>query len=153
MKRGDEMEADGSIVIESKLDNAQAEKDLDRLAKKIENIEREISGKQAEKSRWVQSAEELGVQLDSAKANPQIPKLAQGAVIPPNREFLAVLGDQKSGTNIEAPLSTIEQALRNVLAEQGNILFRIPLTSKATWKHILTGRTAYIPGLRQSAMI
>lgn len=33
----------------------------------------------------------------------QIPKLAQGAVIPPNREFMAVLGDQKHGTNIEAP--------------------------------------------------
>ena len=48
-----------------------------------------------------------------------IPALATGAVIPPNREFLAVLGDQKSGTNIEAPLSTIEQALRNVLAERG----------------------------------
>lgn len=51
---------------------------------------------------------------------PTIPKLAQGAVIPPNREFLAVLGDQKSGTNIEAPLSTIEQALDNVLSRRGN---------------------------------
>lgn len=50
---------------------------------------------------------------------PNIPALAQGAVIPPNREFLAVLGDQRSGTNIEAPLSTIEQAVRNVLAERG----------------------------------
>lgn len=40
---------------------------------------------------------------------PNIPYLAQGAVIPPNREFLAVLGDQKQGTNIEAPLSTIEK--------------------------------------------
>ena len=39
-----------------------------------------------------------------------IPALAQGAVIPPNREFLAVLGDQKRGTNIEAPLETIQQA-------------------------------------------
>ena len=46
-------------------------------------------------------------------------KLAQGAVIPANREFLAVLGDQKQGTNVEAPLATIEQALRNVLAENG----------------------------------
>lgn len=62
------MASDGSIVIESKLDNAQAEKDLDRLTKKIENIEKEISGKQSEKAKWVQSAEELGVQLDSAKA-------------------------------------------------------------------------------------
>lgn len=62
------MAADGSIVIESKLDNAQAEKELDRLTKRIENIEKEITGKQAEKSKWVQSAEALGVQLDSAKA-------------------------------------------------------------------------------------
>ena len=49
---------------------------------------------------------------------PQIPYRAQGAVIPPNREFLAVLGDQSSGTNIEAPLSTIEQAVANVLENQ-----------------------------------
>lgn len=62
------MAADGSIVIESKIDNAQAEKELDRLTKRIENIEKEISGKQAEKSKWAQSAEELGVRLDSAKA-------------------------------------------------------------------------------------
>lgn len=41
---------------------------------------------------------------------PKIPALATGAVIPPNKEFLAVLGDQKHGTNIEAPLSTIEEA-------------------------------------------
>lgn len=49
-----------------------------------------------------------------------IPRLAQGAVIPPNREFLAVLGDQKNGTNIEAPLSTIQEALANVLADRGD---------------------------------
>ena len=48
-----------------------------------------------------------------------IPRLAQGAVIPPNQEFLAVLGDQKHGTNIEAPLDTIKQALAEVLAETG----------------------------------
>ena len=46
---------------------------------------------------------------------PQIPYLAQGAVIPPNREFLAVLGDQTSGTNVEAPLSTIQQAVAEVM--------------------------------------
>lgn len=48
-----------------------------------------------------------------------IPRLAQGAVIPPNRQFLAMLGDQKSGTNIEAPLATIEQALFNALSRAG----------------------------------
>ena len=46
-----------------------------------------------------------------------IPRLAQGAVIPPNREFLAVLGDQKHGTNIEAPIDTIKQAVAEVLSQ------------------------------------
>ena len=46
---------------------------------------------------------------------PKIPELAQGAVIPPNNPFLAVLGDQSSGTNIEAPLETIKQALIEAL--------------------------------------
>lgn len=49
----------------------------------------------------------------------QLPRLAQGAVIPPNREFMAVLGDQKSGTNIETPLATMVQAFRQALAEGG----------------------------------
>lgn len=48
-----------------------------------------------------------------------LPRLAQGAVIPPNREFLAVLGDQTRGTNIEAPLSTIQQALVQAIREVG----------------------------------
>jgi hypothetical protein len=50
---------------------------------------------------------------------PKIPRLAQGAVIPPNREFMAVLGDQKSGTNIETPLETMVQAFRQAMAEGG----------------------------------
>ncbi len=43
------------------------------------------------------------------------PALAQGAVIPANKPFLSILGDQTSGTNIEAPLSTIESAVENVM--------------------------------------
>lgn len=46
-----------------------------------------------------------------------IPALARGAVIPANKEFLAVLGDQKHGTNIEAPLETIKQASMEAVAE------------------------------------
>lgn len=49
--------------------------------------------------------------------NVALPRLAQGAVIPPNREFLAVLGDQKNGTNIETPLSTMVQAFRTALSD------------------------------------
>ena len=41
-----------------------------------------------------------------------LPRLATGAVIPPNREFMAVLGDQTSGNNIEAPENLIRQIVR-----------------------------------------
>jgi hypothetical protein len=48
-----------------------------------------------------------------------VPRLATGAVIPPNREFLAVLGDQKQGNNIEAPESAIEAAVARGMAQYG----------------------------------
>lgn len=48
-----------------------------------------------------------------------IPRLAQGAVIPPNREFLAVLGDQRSGNNIEAPESLIRKIVREEVGNNG----------------------------------
>lgn len=51
----------------------------------------------------------------------QIPKLADGAVIAPNKPFLAMLGDQTSGTNIETPLSTMKQAFDESLNERGGV--------------------------------
>lgn len=66
---------------------------------------------------WAQDklgVERVGFNIDPITA-PQIPYLAQGAVIPANHEFLAVLGDQTNGTNIEAPLATIQQALAEVM--------------------------------------
>ena len=48
-----------------------------------------------------------------------IPALAQGAVIPPNRSFMAVLGDQKSGVNVETPISTMKQAFKDAIQEMG----------------------------------
>lgn len=50
---------------------------------------------------------------------PSIPYLAQGAVLPPNKPFMAMVGDQKNGTNVEAPLDTIKQALAEVMAMYG----------------------------------
>jgi hypothetical protein len=50
----------------------------------------------------------IGVNIPSI-SELNIPRLAQGAVIPPNREFMAVLGDQKRGYNIEAPADLIRQ--------------------------------------------
>lgn len=49
---------------------------------------------------------------------PQIPYLAQGAVLPPNKPFMAVVGDQRHGTNVEAPLSTIQEAVALVMQDQ-----------------------------------
>ena len=46
---------------------------------------------------------------------PEIPKLATGAVIEPNNPFLAMLGDQKNGVNIETPLSTMVDAFNKSL--------------------------------------
>lgn len=45
-----------------------------------------------------------------------IPAHAKGAVIPPNSEYLAILGDQKSGRNIEAPEGLIRQIMQEELA-------------------------------------
>lgn len=50
---------------------------------------------------------------------PNIPKLATGAVIPPNHEFLAMLGDQKQGVNIETPLATMVEAFNKALDNRG----------------------------------
>lgn len=49
-----------------------------------------------------------------------VPHLATGAVIPPNAPFMAMLGDQRHGTNIEAPLDTIKQAVREVVGNGSN---------------------------------
>jgi len=45
----------------------------------------------------------------------RIPHLASGGVLPPNQPFLAMLGDQKKGTNVEAPLETITAAMIDAL--------------------------------------
>lgn len=68
---------------------------------------------------WVTSltgVSSIGFHISKWSA-PHIPYLAQGAVIPPNKEFMAVLGDQKSGNNIEAPESLIRKIVRE---ETGN---------------------------------
>ena len=48
---------------------------------------------------------------------PKIPYLAKGAVLPANKPFMAVVGDQRHGTNVEAPLTTIQEAVAAVMQE------------------------------------
>lgn len=55
---------------------------------------------------------------------PKIPELAGGAVIPPNQPFAAILGDQSSGKNIEAPESLLREIIQEELGQiQGDFTF------------------------------
>ena len=71
-----------------------------------------------------------------------LPRLASGAVIPPNREFMAVLGDQKSGTNIETPLATMVQAFKQAMNETGGMGGR-QITVVMQLDHRELGRAVY----------
>ena len=75
-------------------------------------------------------------------ASVQLPRLASGAVIPPNREFMAVLGDQKSGTNIETPLATMVQAFKQAINETGGMGGR-QITVVMQLDHRELGRAVY----------
>lgn len=65
----------------------------------------------------------FGVNLPYVSA-PQIPYLAKGAVLPAGKPFLAMVGDQHHGTNIEAPLSTIQEAVALVMEDQTGAILR-----------------------------
>ena len=59
----------------------------------------------------------MSVSGAGAGVNIEIPHLATGAVLPPNQPFLSIVGDQSRGTNVEAPLDTIKQAVAEVMNE------------------------------------
>lgn len=68
----------------------------------------------------------IGFQADFPRV-PTIPYLASGAVIPPNKEFMAVLGDQNQGNNIEAPEGLIRRIVREESGRSGGNKYEIPL--------------------------
>lgn len=69
---------------------------------------------------WVPSigGKSFGFNIPSV-SSVTIPRLATGAVVPPNREFMAVLGDNKTETEVVSPLSTMKQAMIEALRESG----------------------------------
>ena len=96
-------------------------------------------------------------------SNVKIPYLAKGAVIPPNAPFMAILGDQKHGTNIEAPLDEVEKSVSNALRQNGtgsglqNVTIRIPVIldgrqifesviNEAKMKQLVSGRNPFEMG-------
>lgn len=54
-------------------------------------------------------------------SNVSIPRLATGTVVPPNREFMAVLGDNKREPEVVSPLSTMKEAVLEAIREAGII--------------------------------
>jgi len=66
-----------------------------------------------------------------------IPYLAQGAVLPANKPFMAMVGDQKHGTNIEAPLTTIQEAVASVMGDQATAMMAGFETLAAQQREIL----------------
>lgn len=95
---------------------------------------------------------------------PQIPELANGAVIQGGSPFLAMLGDQPAGqTNVEAPLDTITQAVRasqtdqiRMLQEQNQILYQIlnktGIVSRDLFNAVVDENNAYISRNGHSAL-
>lgn len=75
----------------------------------------------------------------------RVPYLAKGAVIPPNAPFMAVLGDQKRGTNIETPEALlrkiIKEELSNIKIESnngGNYQFTAQINRRTLFDEMIT---------------
>lgn len=66
-----------------------------------------------------------------------IPYLASGAVIPPRSEFLAVLGDQRQGNNLEAPESLLRQIVREESGKGDNSGNTYNVTVNASGRKLL----------------
>ena len=79
---------------------------------------------------------QFGVNLPTV-STPKIPYLAKGAVLPAGKPFLAVVGDQHHGTNVEAPLSTIQEAVALVMEDQTGAILRGFEASVGVQKEIL----------------
>lgn len=71
-----------------------------------------------------------------------VPALAKGAVIPPNGEFMAILGDQKYGRNIETPESLLRQIMKEELGNNGangNITLIVKIGEDTFIDKVVTG--------------
>ena len=93
---------------------------VERITSAISSILSALSNMHSRVSDGISSAQSAigGTAVYSAPLTDlPVPALAQGAVIPANHKFLAMLGDQRSGTNVEAPLDTIKQAVAEVMED------------------------------------
>lgn len=111
---------------------------VSRLASALNAVVRTANKLSFTVPEWVPSlgGKRFGVNLPYVSA-PSIPYLAKGAVLPAGKPFLAMVGDQKHGTNIEAPLSTIQEAVALVMEDQTGAILRGFEASVGVQKEIL----------------
>ena len=62
------MTADGSIIIETEIDDKKAQQELNRLNRRIQNLNDQIYVKRQQQMPLVEQARQLGAELDAAKA-------------------------------------------------------------------------------------
>lgn len=89
---------------------------------------------------WVPGigGEKFGFDLDKVSfGRLSFPRLAQGAVIPANKEFLAVLGDQKNGRNLETPESLMRQVVREESGGSGTYAFIAELNGRTLFREVI----------------
>lgn len=107
--------ADGSITFSTDLDNAQLEKQLQSLKKKISSIEGQISQKQAEKMPLVKQSAELAANLDAAKSRLEYmqsgKEFFKGSKI--DEQVEKVNGIQKEYEKVQKQVERYDTAIQN----------------------------------------
>lgn len=112
----DEVENEFFGVGENAADNFESGF-LDELESVIRNIKDSINSAFSTVAVPISASSGGVAGVQSAITN--IPALARGAVLPANRPFLARLGDQRNGTNLEAPASLIRNMVEEALDSRG----------------------------------
>ncbi len=80
-----------------------------------------VSGNKNKRETVPRMASNYSADVYASLSEMPIPRLATGTVVPPNNEFLAVLGDNKREPEVVSPLSTIEQAVENAMRRNGGM--------------------------------
>lgn len=108
-----------------------------------------LDGFMAQKVGW----SSMYLNIPQRYTNYRVPYLASGAVIPPNAPFMAMLGDQKRGNNIEAPEDLIRKIVREetggrdrsytfIAQLNGRTLFS-QMVTEAELRQMQTGRNPF----------
>ncbi len=125
--------------------------EIDTLNAKLASIERNITitittvyktvgSKSSGSSSGSASSRSAAARVAAMPATLRAVPMATGGVIPPNREFLALYGDQRSGNNIEAPESLLRKIVREESAGGNSQLLQAILEAIKAGKVVMLDR-------------